>query len=923
MDLHEKWFLLWPMDLDFKRMKNKVLNLVILCCLIVSTSFAQHTIDNVDYIAGEKHFEAGEFAVALTRYESAAKNLDAKEAGLCQLRIAEINTRMGNAQAGLDMCQALEGSLQDDPFLLAENYSVKGDAYLHLGRNGEAIKDLLKAQNLFQSAGVTSSKEMANCYNDLGIAYWNNGNTDLSLQYLQNALNLREELYGQNHPEVADSYNNIGLVNADINTFASVIYFNNALKVYRSIYDENHPKIALVLNNLALQYDAQENYDQALENLQQVSNIYNNLHEGDHPSKAFAAFSTGNVYYHQQSFDQALSYQNQALEMYIRLYGNKHPEIANIYNLEGDIYLKKGEYRTAIETIQKAIYANLSDQESTDIYQNPKLENYYNADILLSSLQQKSDAFETYHYSKTLKFRDLKAALTTLEKADELVSHIRQIRLSEKDKISLSGKASEIYEAGVSLSYQMSQVVFKPKVYLEKAFYFAEKSKSAVLLSAIQDTNAKQFSGIPSELITEESELKANIVLQEQLLATNQEPKKEADLKQELLLLNNRYNEFVRKLEADYPNYYNLKFNVKHVTLSELQNALGTDTGLVTHFITDDRIYTFYVTQDDFQVVRESKADDFDKQIMGLRNAMKYDVKKSFVTTAQRLYDELFPMKIKSNVNQLMIIPEGGLSTIPFEALITEQKLEGELSYSQLPFLIKKYNVSYDNSATLFVQRKKEIDAYKGETEDILLVAPINFNNQQYQGLTGRLSDLPGSKAEIDEIKYLFKANNRNAHLLTESDATKSNIANDEIKQYKYIHFATHGMVNESEPNLSRIFLQDGSLYSGDIYNININADLVCLSACETGLGKISKGEGIIGLSRALLYAGAKNLVVSLWTVSDASTSQLMIDFYNNHLYSSTYNTFSGALRMAKLSLINDPEYNKPYYWAPFVLIGE
>ena len=911
------------MDLDFRNMRRKISGLLLFTCLSFTYSIAQQLEYNEQYQKAEALFEAGDYNEALGQYETVFKGLSGMSANQCQLRIAEVNTRLGNAKVGLNMCNAIESKLSANTLLLAENYSVKGGAYLHLGQNGEAIEYLLKAQNLFETAGVEASKEKATCYNDLGIAYWNNGNTDLSLQYLQNALNLREELYGQKHPSVADTYNNIGLVNTDVNGFAAVIYFNNALKIYQDLYHENHPKVALVLNNLALQYDAQDDYPKALESLTRVSDIWDNLHEGDHPSKAFVSFSIGNVYYHQQKFEEAIKYQDKALEMYVRLYGPKHPEIANIYNLKGDIYQKQGAYKMAVETLQKAIYANLADQELTEIYQNPKLENYYNADILLSSLQQKADAFETYHFNKTLKFRDLTAALNTLEKADELVSHIRQIRLSEKDKISLSAKASEIYEDGVSLSYQMSKVVLKPKVYLEKAFYFAEKSKSAVLLSAIQDTNAKEFSGIPSELISRESELKSDIVLQEQKLATNQEPDKEAGLKQELLSLNNEYNEFVRQLEADYPNYYNLKFNIEHIGLSELQVALGSNTALVTHFITDTRIFTFYVTNEDFRVFNEAKAEDFDKQILGLRNSMKYDVKKSFLSTAQRLYSELFPMKIKSNINQLLIIPEGGLSTIPFEALVTDAKLEGEVDYSQMPFLIKKYNVSYDNSATLFAQRKKEIDAYQGETEDILLVAPINFSNQRYQGLSGRLSDLPGSKAEIDEIKYLFKANSRKANLLIEADATKSNIANDDIKQYKYIHFATHGMVNESEPNLSRIFLQDGSLYSGDIYNIDINADLVCLSACETGLGKISKGEGIIGLSRALLYAGAKNLVVSLWTVSDASTSQLMIDFYNNHLYSSTYNTFSGALRMAKLSLINDEKYNKPYYWAPFVLIGE
>ncbi|MEO9965482.1 MAG: CHAT domain-containing tetratricopeptide repeat protein [Reichenbachiella sp.] len=895
--------------------------------LLVQLTHAQGVTDHKVFQQAESHFELGEFQLALenyqTVYEACQAQNDSEGSVQCQIKIAEANIRLGNASTGLEMCNALEADLQDQSLLLAENYSVKGDAYLHLGRNVEAIDDLLKAQSLFERAGVTTSKENANCYNDLGIAYWNNGNLDLSLQYLQNALNLRKDLYGQNHPEVADSYNNIGLVNAEINSFAAVVYFNNALKIYQSIYDNNHPKIALVLNNLALQYDIQENYEQALENLQQVSEIWNNLYPEKHPSKAFAAFSIGEVYYHQQNFEKALEYQDQALEMYTDLYGPKHPEIANIYNRKADVYLKQTEYRASIETFQKAIYANLADQELTDIYQNPKLENYYNAEILLSSLQQKSEAFESFHYNKTLKFRDLKAALTTLELADLLISHIRQIRLSEKDKISLSATAAEIYESGVTLSYQMSQVVMKPKPYYEKAFDFAEKSKSAVLLSAIQDTNAKQFSGIPTELITEESDLKADIVLQEQLLATNQDPANESDLKQKLLALNNRYNEFVRKLESNYPNYYNLKFNVKHVELSELQSALGPQTAVITHFITNNRIFTFLITADDYKVSNQPKDETFDKQILGLRNSMKYDVKKSFLSTAQRLYQELFPIKIAKDINQLIVIPEGSLSTIPFEALVTDANLEGDVSYKDMPYVIKKYNVSYDNSATLFVQRKKEIESYEGATEDILLVAPIEFGTKKYQGLSGRLSNLPGSKAEIDEIKYLFKANNREADMLINAEASKANITDEGIKKYKYIHFATHGMVNESEPNLSRIFLDDGSLYSGDIYNININADLVCLSACETGLGKISKGEGIIGLSRALLYAGAKNLVVSLWTVADESTSRLMIDFYNNHLYSSTYNTFSGALRKAKLSLIADDKYNRPYYWAPFVLIGE
>jgi len=149
------------------------------------------------------------------------------------------------------------------------------------------------------------------------------------------------------------------------------------------------------------------------------------------------------------------------------------------------------------------------------------------------------------------------------------------------------------------------------------------------------------------------------------------------------------------------------------------------------------------------------------------------------------------------------------------------------------------------------------------------------------------------------------------------------------LEKYKVLHFATHGFVNSEKPELSGILLaqdsignQDGILYSGEIYNLKLNADLVVLSACETGLGKINKGEGIIGLTRALLYAGSKNIIVSLWQVSDESTSDLMIDFYNN-LLNTKNKSFSDPLRKAKLKMISEGKFAHPFYWSPFILVGE
>jgi CHAT domain-containing protein len=161
--------------------------------------------------------------------------------------------------------------------------------------------------------------------------------------------------------------------------------------------------------------------------------------------------------------------------------------------------------------------------------------------------------------------------------------------------------------------------------------------------------------------------------------------------------------------------------------------------------------------------------------------------------------------------------------------------------------------------------------------------------------------------------------------IYTHNSAKEELIKSDEIKNYKYIHIASHGFINEEKPNLSGILFtkeekgEDGILYANEIYNLNLDADLVVLSACESGLGKIIKGEGLISLTRGLLFAGAKNVVVSLWRVADKSTSELMIEFYRNILNGESY---SASLRQAKLKLIKNGKYSYPLEWSPFILIG-
>ncbi|NJO00749.1 MAG: CHAT domain-containing protein [Bacteroidia bacterium] len=316
------------------------------------------------------------------------------------------------------------------------------------------------------------------------------------------------------------------------------------------------------------------------------------------------------------------------------------------------------------------------------------------------------------------------------------------------------------------------------------------------------------------------------------------------------------------------------------------------------------------------------KSPDLEKQIVGLRNSMNFQARKSFISSASHLYDQLFPKGISSRVQKLIIIPDGKLGTIPFEVLINKKNIPENEDYRQLPYLLRQTQISYHYSGTLYQQIFQAAPLGGSKSQNIFLCAPVIFPRQN-------LSALPGTETEVNQIHRLFSEQDFEAHRYLRHEAGEQVVKSEKLKDYQYIHFATHGLVNEASPELSRIFLapdtlqgEDGSLYVGEIYNLQLSAALVAVSACETGLGKLSQGEGIMGLSRALIYAGAENLLVSLWKVSDQSTSQLLVNFYEQTLRQHHSPAYGAALRQAKLNLLESPQYAQPYYWAPFILIG-
>ncbi|MBX2962715.1 MAG: CHAT domain-containing protein [Cyclobacteriaceae bacterium] len=864
-----------------------------------------------------------------SRYQDAIQRIDQAGTRDIDTNIILAN-RKAEAMIGLGKFEEADKVLRDvllktrqsknSSLVSAVTQSTIGFLYVNQGRYDLAIEQLTEATAILQQ--LNQPLETAKALSNLGLAYIGTGKYQQAEEQLQMALTLRQSVLSNNHELIASSYNNLGFANNIPNPDKAIEYYEAALAIYENLYQKDHPKLAVANSNLGFAYSQIELYGDAINYYEASLVIWEKVNPEPNSSKAFVLSSLGYTYTKLDDKKTAMEFYEKALTMYIAAYGNKHPDVAAMYNRIGNIHQSNDQYDEALKNYQLALISNVVNFNTTEIETNPTGDNFYNGNQLLYSMMYKAQTLEARHFGRTLKLRDLDLGLKTLQECDSLIDRLRQQATNESDKIALGAIANEVYADGVRLAYSMSDVSFrKRKEYRELSFYFAEKSKSAVLLDAISDTNAKSFAGVPEELLNEEKSLKSSLAMVSQKLAQKPTEEEEKYLRETAFHLNQSYRKFIQNLEKQYPEYFNLKYNSTSPSIQQIQNLIDRKTAILSYFVDDSkasssRLYTFVIAKKRFRIIDKAIPADYDRSITGLRNSLFYMAEDIYIPTARNLHKLLIPDRISPSVSDLIILPTGRLSVIPFETLLTKDVKDiKEQPYTTLPYLVKKFSIRYEFSAGLILQKQSSSAAITSA----LLCAPVTFPAIEY------LNDLPASKDEVNTIQQLFTSKNINTDLLLYNDASESRLKSG-LKDYSLIHLATHGIVDEKSPELSRIYLrsdsesEDGRLYSGEIYNLHLSADLVTLSACQTGLGKISKGEGVIGLSRALVYAGAKSIIVSFWSVADESTAALMTDFYKR-LASTASAEYSLKLRQAKLKMIQT-QYAAPYYWAPFILIG-
>lgn len=406
-------------------------------------------------------------------------------------------------------------------------------------------------------------------------------------------------------------------------------------------------------------------------------------------------------------------------------------------------------------------------------------------------------------------------------------------------------------------------------------------------------------------------------------------------------------DELNRLLEEEYSDYYDLKYSNSMLSITDIQKEMDKNEAILEYVIvepdqdtnnenkveTNSQLYTFLITKFDVTFSKNSISEELDNSIEDVFNFMSTPAylfttnndSKEFCISSHQLYKLLIEAYEKELLNKsLIIIPDGKLNYISFDGLLRSlPDTSKTINFSKLDYLINDFNINYANSANILFKNRNKSQKFKNNT---LAFAP-EYNSEKFDisGTSYTLMPLPGVQREVDAIAETIKTKIFRGNQATEQNF-RENCMNSDI-----LHLAMHAYINDSLPAFSRLAFspneetdlnKDGWLNTTDIYNLELNARMAVLSACNTGVGKLQKGEGMMSLARGFLFAGCPSIIMSLWEVEDESGTQIMTSFYKNLKKGKSKDE---ALRLAKLSYIKNSNSRlaHPHYWMSFKSIGD
>jgi CHAT domain-containing protein/uncharacterized protein HemY len=855
--------------------------------------------------------------------------------------------------------------------VLADALKGIGAVHYYRGNYPQALDYFVKGLKIREEIG--DRQGIANILNSIGVVYIDQANYTQALEYHLKSLKIKEQIedkYG-----IATSLNNIGNIYHYQNDYTQALeYHLKSLKIKEEIEDKQG--IATSLNNIANIYEGQGNYIQALDYL--LKSLKNSEELGDKRGAASALNSIGTVQINQGNCTQALDYYFKSLKIEEEI-GNKQ-DIASSLNNIGIVYYRQGNYRQALDYYIKSLkiseeiesrksittilnnlgslhdkqgnYSQALDYHLKSLKISEEIRDKYGATLSLANIGNiyyKQDNFQqsldyslkaTSFFTETntlthlwqslsnqgkayLALNQLDAALQSLLQSIATIEKLRSLSISsEQTQQSFFQNKTDPYYSIVTL--------FIKKNDIPQALSYAERAKSRVVLDVLHSGRANLHKHMSAEEVDKDQKLSSVMyTLNAQLSRASQKDNPDKalinELKTKLEKARLEYEAFQTSLYVAHPELRIERGEIPPLNIDDAANLLDKKTAILEYAITEDVTYLFVLTKSkeskpNLQVYTINiKSKDLDKKIVDFHHIVS-SRNLAVRRPAQELYSLLLKpaMKQLQGIDNICIVPDGSLWNLPFQALDDGDK-----------WMIDRYSIYYAPSLSVLHEIRKKRKGISDTTRPELLA----LGNPKLQGSTienvrswYRRSSLESLPHAEEEVKMLGSLYGKDKSKVLVGDQAREEIVKGEASKYRVVHFATHGILDDKSPLYSRLMLasedgakEDGMLEAWEIMKMDLQADMAVLAACETARGKVSAGEGMIGMSWAMFVAGVPTTVVSQWKVDSEATSKLMIEFHKRLLQKKSK---AEAMREAAIKIKD--EFNiHPYYWAGFVVIGD
>lgn len=882
---------------------------------------------------------------AMNIYSETAGNYESELAG-CYFDVGWVYAAKG--QLGKALLWN-EKSLKIRKALYGENnlntgnvINMLGWCYNRMGYHIKALEFYKRSLNIRITKLGGSHPNVAASYLAIGSLYMELNQYEKAVQYLEEGSRLWIAKFGENDRALVRNYNFLAQVyEAKNDTLKAIEYLNKAIAVADNRLEKLHPELLHTYKLLAKQQKKQLTVEKQYESLSRAKEIAINSFGINHSNYGYILSDIAE--FHKESDPEtALMFHRKALNNLTKSLGPTHKGVALQHVLIGNIYEAQNDLNRSIIEYEKALVVDSSVSLSflsNSVKINENL-------ISVTALNKIGQVLLRQWLENEQDISILKKSLQTTEIAISLIEEIRKKYRTDADRQKLYEDAGKVYENGIDTAIKLYHVT-GDQYYLNLGFHFSEKSKAFVLINSLNENIARKFADLPDSIFEKEQLLKAEIShLETRILRAK--VAKDSQLTEafqaELFRLNNDLETLQVNLEKDHPKYFKLKYNQDWLETDEIIKQLTDQkTAVLEFFVTDRIIHLFIITDEGISLKSIDNSLSLRTQISKLKEAISsFDLINNYSTIADRQYTEsayslyqnlLSPslQLLKPDTKNLIIISHGMLNQLNFEVLLTsKQDLSKKVDYASLPYLLKDYQISYAYSTNFLLKtdqlkKRNQSGMYAGFAPSINYQKTYSNSADSLTKLkyeTFNQLTLPGAAKEVLETSSIVNGDRWIGEAATES------LFKAKASQYNILHLATHGLINNDSPLLSELLfnrdsLNDGLLYVAEIYGLSLNAELAVLSACNTGVGKSTQGEGSMSISRAFSYAGCPSVMMSLWKIPDKTTGQLMFNLYQ---YLKTKAHKAASLRSAKLDYIASVENTDkahPYYWAAIVLMGD